>query len=105
MSAKNVVTSLSYFVNTNTRGTFLSAKYLKKLSSAIWIGRSSVKEMQYLCHIRISETTAFQAWVDSPDTVQLLCEGRLVATIFYEPLYISQRVVFTSFKATRIVDD
>ena len=52
LSAKNVVTSLSYFVKTNTRGTYLSAKYLKKLSSAIWIGRSSVKEMQYLCHIR-----------------------------------------------------
>jgi hypothetical protein len=37
--------------------------------------------------------------------VQLLCEGRLVAAIFYEPLYVPQRVVFTGLKATRIMDD
>ena len=37
--------------------------------------------------------------------MQLLCEGRLVATIFYEPLYVPQRVVFTGLKATRIMDD
>lgn len=43
--------------------------------------------------------------VDSPDTVQLLCEGCLIATILYESLYISQCVAFTGFKAARIVDN
>ena len=37
--------------------------------------------------------------------MQLLCEGCLVATIFYKNLDVPQRVVFTGLKAARIMDD